>query len=430
MNDRKIFLLDTSVLLYDMQSIHSFDGNDVVIPLVVLDELDRFKDKPGLLGESARYVNRFMDELRKLGRLDQAIDVPGTSQTVRVELNTDYSADMPSGLAKTAGDNKIIATALYIDKKHPDAKIKVITKDINMRVKCDALGISAEDYFKDHIELSADEAYLGTANIEIGSDAIDKFYSEGSVSTKEDLFPHQFVVATSSDGKSLIGKHAGGKILPVDFNTNSMIPVEARNKEQKFAMSMLCDPNIPLVSITGIAGSGKTFLTLMAGLSGIYDDHYKRIVITRSIEPVGRDLGYLPGDVDEKMGPWLAPIMDNFRFAFNDMTYFDLFRQKGQIEIAPLSYIRGRTFNDSFVIVDEAQNATIHELKTIITRIGRGSKIILLGDTDQVDTPYIDSSSNGLTITIEKFKNSKNSGHIHLTKGQRSALATEASSLL
>jgi PhoH-like ATPase len=182
--------------------------------------------------------------------------------------------------------------------------------------------------------------------------------------------------------------------------------------------------------LTGIAGSGKTFLTLMAGLSGIYEKKYKRIVVTRSIQPVGRDLGYLPGDMDDKMDPWMAPLVDNFRHAFSDITYFSMMREKGTIDIAPLSYIRGRTFNDSFVIVDEAQNATIHELKTIVTRIGKGSKVVLLGDTDQVDTPYIDSRSNGLTIVIEKFRMESVSGHVRLSRGQRSELASLASKIL
>jgi PhoH-like ATPase len=192
----------------------------------------------------------------------------------------------------------------------------------------------------------------------------------------------------------------------------------------------LNDPSIQLVTLTGIAGSGKTFLTLLSAMGHLTGDAYKRIVFTRSIEPVGRDLGYLPGTIDEKMSPWLAPIFDNFRHAFGDTTYFECMMQKGQIDIAPLSYIRGRTFNDSFVIVDEAQNATIHELKTVITRIGTGSKIVLLGDTDQVDTPYIDSKSNGLSIIIEKFKDSHLSGHIRLSRGQRSDIATLASKIL
>ena len=216
----------------------------------------------------------------------------------------------------------------------------------------------------------------------------------------------------------------------VSVNMDQNMGIEPRNKEQKFALALLNDPRITMVTLTGIAGSGKTFLTLMAAMANLEASNYKRIVFTRSIQPVGRDLGYLPGDMGEKMSPWLAPIADNFRHAFGDTSYFECMISKGQIDIAPLSYIRGRTFNDSFVIVDEAQNATIHELKTIITRVGKGSKIVLLGDTDQVDTPYIDSKSNGLTIVVEKFKASHLTGHIRFTRGQRSEVASLASNLL
>ena len=211
---------------------------------------------------------------------------------------------------------------------------------------------------------------------------------------------------------------------------SDLIKVNPRNKEQKFALDLLTRDEIPLVSMTGIAGSGKTFLTLMAALSGLNQGKYERIVITRSLQPVGRDIGYLPGDINEKMNPWIAPIIDNVRHAFKDVTYFNVMKDKGQVEIAPMSFIRGRTFSNTFLIVDEAQNSTIHELKTVITRVGENSKIVLLGDIDQIDTPYIDSLSNGLTIVVEKFKEEKIAGHITLQKGERSLLASLASKLI
>ena len=222
----------------------------------------------------------------------------------------------------------------------------------------------------------------------------------------------------------------GNKICQIRGEVSESVSVRPRNKEQKFALDLLTRESLPLVTLTGIAGSGKTYLTLAAAISGLHEERYKRVVITRSIQPVGRDIGYLPGDINEKMAPWLFPIADNFREIFSDVTYFELMKDKGKIEIAPLSHIRGRTFNDSFIIVDEAQNATIHELKTIITRVGQNSKLVLLGDTDQVDTPYIDSLSNGLTIVIEKFKDAPLAGHIGLTKGERSKLATLASRII
>ena len=433
MGDRKILVLDTSVLLYDKCAIHSFPGNDVIIPLIVLDELDRFKERPGILGESARYVNRYLDNLRATGRLDQGVMLDDVDQLIKVESRNSKLALIPDDLDDDCGDNKILGVALLLQSENKDKLVKVITKDINFRVKCDAVHLLAEDYYKDYINLNNDEHFTGAASVKVNDDKIDEYYDNGFLPYEgEDLYPNQFIITTSNTSKkSALGIYKDNCIKRIPAaHLNTSVGIEAKNKEQNFAMHLLSDPRIQLVTITGLAGSGKTFLTIMCGLSSLFNDEYKRIIITRSIQPVGRDLGYLPGDVDEKMDPWLAPIMDNVKHAFNDMTYFDCLRDKGQIEIAPLSYIRGRTFNDSYIIVDEAQNTTIHELKTIITRTGKGSKIILLGDTDQVDTPYIDKRSNGLSIVLEKFKNSDVAGHIHLPIGQRSEVATIASKIL
>jgi PhoH-like ATPase len=207
---------------------------------------------------------------------------------------------------------------------------------------------------------------------------------------------------------------------------------KAKNKEQAFAVEALLREDIEMVTLTGLAGSGKTYVALMAGIDAVQQGRYKRIVISRSIQPVGRDLGFLPGDINEKMAPWLAPITDNFRTMLSDknFTYFEMMMNRGELEVAPLAYIRGRTFNDSYLIVDEAQNATVHELKTIITRIGKGSKIVLLGDTDQIDTPYIDKLSNGLSIVVDRFKDRESAAHVQLAKGQRSNIASLASIIL
>jgi len=432
MNNRKILVVDTSVLLYDMSAIHSFPGNDVVLPLPVLDELDKFKDKPGLLGESARYVNRYLDALREHGRLDRPITIPESDQTIRIE--TKYTRkNIPEGLDIELADNQILGTALKLMSESPKDIVKVITKDINLRVKCDALGLIGEDYWKDHLRIPGSSTYTGKINLELSNSDIDGFFETGAVeyAGTEELCDNQFIIGKSATKKSLLGIYKNGTIKKLPkVSLNTSLGIEAKNKEQSFAFGLLNDPEVQLVTITGIAGSGKTFITLMSALSLLFEKKYKRIIVTRSIEPVGRDLGYLPGDINDKMAPWMAPIIDNFRHAFNDITYFDSMRQKGEIEIAPLSYIRGRTFNDSFVIVDEAQNATIHELKTIITRIGKGSKIVLLGDTDQVDTHYIDKHSNGLTIIVQKFKESILTGHVHLINGHRSDIATLATSIL
>ena len=428
MSKRKILVIDTSVLLYDKKSIHSFPGNDIVIPITVLDELDKFKEKSGLLGESARYVNRFLDFLRQKGRLDKGVLIEEEDQTIRVMT----SEPQMVVLDDSRGDNKIIAAALYL-KSQSESSIKVITKDINLRVKCDALGLEAEDYYKDYII----EENLTTETVScltVSDEEIDKLYENGKIeiSVDEKIDPNSYHVVTGpGSGKTALAYHKNNNLfLLSEKNRNKQTDVKPRNKEQKFALHALRDNEVPLVCLTGLAGSGKTFLALTCGLEEMIEGKYERIVVTRNIEPVGREIGFLPGDVHEKMAPWMAPLLDNFRHHFKDRTYFDAMIEKGEIEIAPLSFIRGRTFNNAYLIVDEAQNATIHELKTIITRIGEGSKVILMGDTDQIDTPYIDKRSNGLSIVIDRCRQSNLSTHIHLSRGERSALATYASKVL
>jgi len=428
---RKVFILDTSVLLYDKESIHSFPGNDVVIPLVVLDELDRFKEKPGIIGESARYVNRFLDNLRFKGSLHNGVSIKN-GQTIRVEIN--HCKGVPDGLDQLAADNRIIGVAASLSSEL-DRKVIVVTKDINFRVKCDALKISSEDYYKDRIVSSENQIFSGQINVNLPDTTIDKFFDDKFIDKPcfdgLQLCPNQFIVGKSTTGSSsMMGRVENDRIVSLSCDLKDTMKVQPRNKEQKFALDLLINTDIPLVTMTGIAGSGKTFLTLMCALSGLHKKKYERIVITRSMQAVGKEIGFLPGNIKEKMDPWISPVLDNFRHVFKDMTYFDMMREKGQIEIAPLSFIRGRTFNNSFLIVDESQNSTIHELKTIITRVGENSKIVLLGDIEQIDTPYIDSLSNGLTIIVEKFKDVDSAGHITLLKGERSKLATLASKLI
>ncbi len=435
---RKIFIVDTSVLLYDKSSIRSFPENDVVIPLVALDELDRFKEKKGITGESARYVNRFLDDLRKNGNLHEGVELEN-GQTIRVAL--DGFDEVPIALNGDDADNKMISLALKMTREE-NVPVVMITKDINFRVKCDALGIKSEDYYKDQIIDKEEKSYKGFVSLEINDDMkylIDLFYKNDDVTEDiEDLvgrklYANEFV-NIKCGSQSLLGCKIGNKIknLKSTDKLEEFIGVKPRNREQLFALNLLCRDDVPLVSLTGLAGSGKTFLTLMAGLDGLNKKKYKRIVITRNIQPVGRDIGFLPGDADDKMLPWIAPIMDNFRQGTGDqdLTYFEVMRRSGQIEVAPLAFMRGRTFSDTFLIIDESQNSTIHELKTVITRIGENSKIVLLGDTDQIDTPYIDSLSNGLTIVGEKFKEQEMAGHIQLQRGERSSLSYLASLIL
>ena len=431
MEHRKILIVDTSVLLYDKDSISSFPGNDIFFTLTVLDELDKFKERPGLLGESARYVNRFLDDLRSEGSLHDGVYCKDLDQTFRVVLSDVSSAkEELKDLDYSKGDNNIIASALQIKKLFPTRQVRVITKDINLRVKCDALNIEAEDYYSDHLDLE-DIEYTGFSEIELTDEEVNEIYEENKIELELDLYENEFIIGKGlSQGKSALGIYRDGNITKLHDVRLEQTETSPKNKEQKFALCSLVDESISLVTLTGLAGSGKTFLTLMAAIEALDQNKYERIIVTRNIQPVGKEIGYLPGDIKEKMAPWMSPLMDNFRHHFKDRSYFEMMMEKGLIEIAPLSFIRGRTFSNSFIIVDEAQNASIHELKTIITRIGENSKIVLMGDTDQIDTPYLNKTSNGLAIVIDRMKDSRHSAHVHLKRGERSELATYASKVL
>lgn len=448
MSKRKIFIIDTSVLLYDRNSIHSFPENDVLIPLVVLDELDRFKDKKGLVGENARYVNRYLDGLRKQGSLHTGIEIEN-GQTIKVALSG--FNQVPVGLDPDYADNKMISLALHLQESS-DSKVVLVTKDINFRVKCDSLGIQSEDYYKDKIVLEDAQAFKGFFDIktedpsmigrlygyctgELG-DVLEEFVDLCKEQIGRKPHANEYFCVKSGSSSFLgrwdqdnIEKIHQAKEFDEDFQRLGILP---KNREQLYALNSLLDISIPLVTISGLAGSGKTFIALMSAYALIQAGYYDRIIITRNITPVGRDIGFLPGTADDKMGPWLAPIMDNFRVGLkdNNLSLFSTLKEQGIIEVAPLSFIRGRTFNNSILIMDEAQNATIHELKTVITRMGENSKIILLGDVDQIDTPYIDTLSNGLTIVSEKFKNEDCSSHVALKRGERSHLSSVAARII
>ena len=443
-NKRKVFILDTSVLLYDKESIYSFPENDVILPLLALDELDRHKDKKGVVGENARFINRYLDDLRTKGNLHTGVKIDH-DQTIKEEIKGNHP--VPVGLDASLPDNQMIALALNMTQ-NLNCPVIMVTKDINFRVKCDALGICSQDYLKDKVQLNENEFYKGYSDISCDDSLmINKLYEEDherldSIALKfitnqlgRELYQNEFFCLKSHDKQSFLGYRSGDRIIRVKNSknmSNAVVSVKERNREQLYALNLLFDPEIPLVSITGLAGSGKTYLTLMAAIEGLHSGQYQRLVITRNLQPVGREMGFLPGDINDKMMPWISPILDNFRQGLkdNDLSYFNNMREKGAIEIAPLAFMRGRTFNDTFLIMDEAQNATIHELKTVITRIGENSKIVLLGDVDQIDTPYIDSYSNGLTIVGEKFKNELVAGHVQLKKGERSYLSSIAAKII
>jgi len=439
--NRKIFVIDTSVLLYDKDCIRYFSGNNVIIPLIVLEEIDRFKAREGILGENARYFNRFLDEVRKSGSLHEGVHLEELDVVIKVESSSDWK--MLEDLDVKNNDNIIISTANYlINRLDQEFKsdVTLITKDINLRVKCDAIGIKAEDYYSDYEFIQKDNLFSGHSTILVNSNIIDAIYSSKKISLEkieentDFLCENEFLLlkSNSEESKSVLCIKKKNELVLTSSKNEiyKQTSIEPKNKEQIFAMNILLDEEIALATLTGVPGSGKTYLTLMSALKLIEKEEKKRIIFTRPIQTVGKDIGFLPGTLNEKMAPWLSPIVDNFRNQFGDLTYFDMMIEKGVIDVAPLSYIRGRSFNDAIIIVDEAQNATVHELKTVITRTGRNSKIILLGDIDQVDLPYVNKFSNGLTIVIEKLKNETITGHVNFTKGYRSELANVVSQKL
>lgn len=437
--ERKLIIVpDTSVLLYDKKALENFENCEIYLPLVVLDEIDRFKETPGLLGENARYCNRLLDDLRYDGKLSEGVEI---SKNTVLKVHLRHPEPLQShDLDLNYGDNRILLHALQIQADNPDKAVRIITKDINLRVKSDALGLEAEDYNKDYLE---DDSWSGIETVTIDDFLIDEIYKKKSLAafdyeeideTFKDFSHNTFLIlkSTSQMKKSTLCRWSASEksLVLIDESSYEEYKIKARNKEQKFALWGLTSDDVKLMTITGLAGSGKTYISLMAALAQIEAGKYDRLIITRNIEPVGRDIGYLPGTADDKMAPWLAPIMDNMRTHFRDPLKFEALKERGQIEIAPLTFIRGRTFTNSFILVDESQNASIHELKTIVTRVGEGSKIVLIGDTDQIDTPYINRQTNGLSIVAKKMRNSRLSAHINLPSGVRSNLATEAGKIL
>lgn len=440
---RKIFLLDTNVLLHDSKSILSFQDNEVVIPLAVIEEMDRFKKDGGETGRNARHVARILDNLRQQGVLTNGGVELSDGGRLRVVFSGSSQLEaLPKELRTESVDNQILALALLEQQRgrHP---VVVVTKDINLRIKAHAVGLRAEDYETDKV--SYDDLFSGTLEIEVEGDLIDRFYRERQVLAPPGEFqPNQCMTLRNrdSDQHSCIGRYEaeGRQIVPIrDIPRDGYWGITPRNREQKFAFDLLVNPKIHLVTLIGKAGTGKTLLAIAAGLHCVTEtDCYSRLLVSRPVFPMGRDLGFLPGDVEEKLAPWMQPIYDNvdllLRGSGSDVEkkkrgYKELM-DMGVLEVEPLTYIRGRSIPRQFIIVDEAQNLTPHEVKTIITRAGEGAKVILTGDPEQIDNPYVDASSNGLTYVVERFKAHSIAGHMTLLRGERSALAEAASFLL
>ena len=435
---KKTYVLDTSVYLTDADCVKSFKNNDIVVPLKVLEEIDKHKKRQDSVGSQARAIIRKLDELRSKGSLSKGVRIEKGLGMIRVSSYNPLC--LPDDLDLEDSDNQIIATALSEqDVSPPSRKVVVVSRDINMRVKCDSLGLLTEDYQAEQVVENSEGLYTGRAEILVDEQQIDKFYNgEQIFIDKEDhkLFPNQFVmlISSSNEKKAALARFMGynaplKKIMPSSSRVWSTSP---RNKEQQFALELLMDPQVPVVSLVGKAGSGKTLLALAAALEHTFETaKYKKIVVTKPVEPVGKDIGFLPGSMEEKMMPWLAPIQDNLQFLMgNDKATLEMYMENGAIEVEAMTFIRGRSIANAFIVIDEVQNMTQHEIKTVLTRVGEGTKIVLTGDIEQIDNVYIDATNNGLSYVVERLKDENVTGHVTLKKGERSKVATIAATKL
>ncbi len=434
---KKIYVLDTSVYLTDANCIKSFQNNDIVIPLKVLEEIDKHKKRQDSVGAQARATIRSLDSLRSKGSLSKGVRIEKGKGLLRVSSYNPFA--LPDDLDLEDSDNQIIATALSEKQSAPQSrKVVVVSRDINMRVKCDSLGLLTEDYQAEQVLSDASGLYRGYTEVLVDEQEIDKFYSGDPVFLLEKkLYPNQLVmlISSSNDKKTALARFVNNndplkKIIKGNTRIWETMP---RNKEQQFALDLLLDENIPVVSLVGKAGSGKTLLALAAGLEQTFGNNskYKKIVVTKPVEPVGKDIGFLPGTMEDKMLPWLAPIQDNLQFLMgDDKATLELYMEKGQIEVEAMTFIRGRSISNAFIVIDEVQNMTQHEIKTVLTRVGEGTKIVLTGDIEQIDNVYIDATNNGLSYVVERLKEEEITGHITLLKGERSKVATIAATKL
>ncbi|MEM1109865.1 MAG: PhoH family protein [Planctomycetota bacterium] len=454
----KHFVLDTNVLLHNPGALYMFADNHVIIPFTVLEELDKFKKNNDDTGRNCREVIRQLDKLRRKGPLREGVQWNGHGGTVRIDFAND---ERPEALREDAPDNRIISVAW---RMHRDGKRTVmVSKDINVRIKADALDVPAEDFEAQKVD--SDRLYRGYAELDVPGDLIDRLYEEkqiefealephlhvknedGSTSNVE-ILPNQFVHLRNALDESHTGLSRRlsdtDHLIPIQAPRKPVFGIMARNVQQTMALDLLLDDDIKLITLLGTAGTGKTLLALAAGMAKVFtEQRYDKLLVARPIMPMGRDIGYLPGDKDEKLGAWMQPIFDNLEYLLSNRGVgqqvadskpieqrIEQFKSSGQLVLEPLTYIRGRSIPMQFMIVDEAQNLTPHEVKTIVSRVGEGTKIILTGDVAQIDNPYLDASSNGMSYLIERLKGSAQVGHVTLARSERSELASLAADKL
>ena len=434
---KKTYVLDTNVFLTNANSVYEFGNNDIVVPLKVLDEIDKHKKRQDGVGLNARATIRILDNLRAKGNLHKGVRLARGKGILSVR-GYDIK-DVPPGCDLQSADNEIIGTAITEKKNNSKRKVIVITRDINMRVKCDSLEIQTQDYVPNKLVTKPEQLYTGFKNHLVDDQTIDQFYAGENIILDKDnvrINPNQFImlVSNSNEKKTALAKFKNYNLpltKALEFK-EGVWGLKPRNKEQMFALELLLDDNVKVVTLIGKAGCGKTLLAIATGLQQVLDENkYQKLVISRPIQPMGKDIGYLPGTMEEKMKPWLMPIQDNIDFLTGvEKGSMDMFFEQGKIQVEALTYIRGRSISNAFIIIDEAQNLTTHELKTIITRVGENTKVILTGDIEQIDNMYLDATSNGLSYAVEKFKSYELSGHVTLLKGERSKIATLAAKIL
>jgi PhoH-like ATPase len=440
-HNKKLFIIDTNVLLHDYKCIYNFEENDVIIPIVVLEELDKFKKGNDLINFHAREFTRELDKLSGDLLLTANIPLGENLGNMHIETGKDFSEKVSQSFPERTADHRILAIAEYVCTANKDKTVVLITKDINLRMKAKSLGIIAQDYENDKVA-NIDDLYKGIRILDgVNQESISKLYEvpDGVSSTEFSLEPnmtgHQFFIMKNNGSSALAHYNPANKTLSRVIKQTTY-GIEPRNAEQTFALEALINPDIQLVSLTGKAGTGKTLLALAAALQ--QHKRYKQIFLARPIVPLAnRDLGFLPGDLKEKMDPYMQPLYDNLtvikhKFSHQSPEFLRIneMMKEEKLVITPLAYIRGRSLSSIFFIVDEAQNLTPHEIKTIITRAGEGTKMVFTGDIEQIDSPYLDIASNGLSYLSDKMKDQDIFAHVNLVKGERSFLAELASKLL
>jgi PhoH-like ATPase len=425
---RKTYVLDTNVVLHNPDAVFAFEDNEVVIPLLVIEEIDGLKRRQDDVGRNARVVSRTLDELRSTARLSDGIDLPQGGH-LKIDINHYDPEMLPGAIDRKKVDNIVLAVALGI-QRDTDQPIILVTKDLNLRIKADAIGLRTEDFYHDKLDRTT--LYSGTGEVSLPPDSVDGLFRTGAVAMDghSHAAENQFFIVRDHENPShsALSRFRAGQLTVLRHTNATPSGIAARNKEQMFALELLLDDAVKVVTLAGPAGTGKTLLAAAAGLEKVLEQRrFSRLLITRPITPMGQDLGYLPGDKEDKLRPWMQPLYDNLELIFSKSEdarkIVEHLKETGVLEMEALTYIRGRSIPDQFIICDEAQNLTPHMIKTLVTRVGEGSKIVFTGDPEQIDHPYLDATSNGLSFLVERFKGDVIAGHVSLIRGERSEVA-------